>query len=184
LTFARGGTFFFTKRTSRFFFAAIYKPHHAAAEAAVAVTLPANFLTPKYSSKMKKNVPFFLMLLTASAHFAGCEVAIDKLEPRDVVDSMDDHLRALLVGTWYYDNPDAGTPYMNLEKGGAMVIVEYSATGAAVEVTGTWRLADDIFTQVVNEEATNFALVKLTTKALAYEESGTNSAQHSFHKKY
>jgi hypothetical protein len=133
---------------------------------------------------MKKNVSVLLMLLTASAHFAGCEVPIDKLEQRDVADSMDDHLRALLVGTWYYDNPDAGTPCMNLEKGGAMVIVEYSAAGAAVEVAGAWKLEDDIFTQVVNEEAKNFALVKLTGKALVYEESGANLAQHSFHKKY
>jgi hypothetical protein len=125
-----------------------------------------------------------LTLLTTSAHLTICEVPIDKLEQKNVTSSMDDHLRALLVGTWYYDNPSVGAPYMSLEKEGAMVIVEYSDAGIAVEAAGTWRLEDDVFTQVLNEEAKSFELVKLTSKALIYEESRARSAQYSFHKKY
>jgi hypothetical protein len=132
---------------------------------------------------MKRITPIFLTLLSASALLIGCEVPIEQLEQKDIADSMDEHLRALFVGTWYVDNPATGTPCMTLEREGAMLIVEYDASGVSSEIAGAWRVEDDIFTQVVNEEARNFLLVKLTTKTLVYEETKTKSAQYYFHKK-
>lgn len=133
---------------------------------------------------MKKITPVFWALLSASAHLTGCEVPIERLEQTSVADSMDDHLKALLVGTWYVDNPAVGAPCMALKKEGAMLIVEYGANGAPAEIAGAWRLEDDVFTQVVGGEAKNFSLVKLTTKALVYAEIEPEAAQYSFHKKH
>ncbi|MDR0688500.1 MAG: hypothetical protein LBF55_07465 [Prevotellaceae bacterium] len=96
--------------------------------------------------------------------------------------SMDEHLKAVLVGVWYVDNPAIGTPYMSLGKEGDMLVVEYDAAGAALEVAGAWRLKDDVFTKIIHEQAQNFDLVKPTSKALAYRESGERQAQHSFHR--
>jgi hypothetical protein len=120
----------------------------------------------------------FAMLL----HLGGCEVPISNLEQRELAGNMDEHLQALFVGTWYVDNPDVGTPCMCLRKEGSMNIVEYDSTGAMVELTGAWRLKDDIFTKIVGEKAQNFVLLRLTSKALAYEEFDGERRQYSFHR--
>jgi hypothetical protein len=131
---------------------------------------------------MKTNFVRGFLLFAALAQLASCEIPISDLEQERLADSMDEHLKAVLVGTWYVDNPAVGTPCMRLGEEGDLLVVEYDSVGAALEVAGAWRLEDDVFTKIVREQAQNFDLVKLTSKALVYRESDGLQAQHSFHR--
>ncbi|MDR0414962.1 MAG: hypothetical protein LBH84_06070 [Prevotellaceae bacterium] len=122
------------------------------------------------------------LLLAVLAQLSGCEIPISDLEQREVAGSVDEHLKALLVGVWYVDNPAVGTPCMSLEREGVMRMVEYDSAGVELEVTGAWRIEDDVFTKIVRHRAQNFDLVMLTSKTLVYREISERQAHHSFHR--